>query len=190
MTVSVQRYEVNSKTLVGRLVPFFLRGRRMLLFLSAVSSPLDSVNRPFLTWARNTIIDAATTSQVIVMKWMLKSKLQGYFKDSKDEFEFDTYDRSNYATLYENQAEQLDHPEIKKIYMPENASETLGEGIEQVIIRDRGEITSESNEIRIIAPPHNSKISDAQYEQKIRQCVEPYIIYDVEYQISIIKDSE
>lgn len=191
MAVSVQRYTVDSKTLVGQIVPFFLRGKRVLQFLSAISSPLDSVNKVFQTWAHDTLIDAVTTSQVIVLKWSLKNKLIKYLANADDEFEFDTYDRSNYATLYENQSEQLDYPEIKNIYMPENVDDaTVGDDVEKIIIRDKDEIVSESNEVLIIAPPHNSKISDGQYIKKIRQCVEPYIVYDVEYKIVISKNNK
>lgn len=189
MAVSVQRYTVNSKTLIGQIVPFFLRGKGMTQFLSAICSPLDSVNKVFQKWARDTLIDAATTSQVIVLKWSLKNMLIDYFKNTNDEFEFDTYDRSNYATLYENQSEQLNYPEVKNIYMPENVKDTLKEGVEQVIIRNKDEIVSESNEVLIIAPPHNSTIGDNQYIQKIRQCLEPYIVYDVEYKIVISKSN-
>lgn len=190
MAVSVTRYTVNSKTLIGQLVPFFLRGKGIIKFLSAICSPLDDVNKMFQSWAHSTLIDAATTSQVIVLKWSLKNKLNTYLKNADDEFEFDTYDRSNYATLYENQSEQLDYPEVKNIYMPENTKDTLKEDVEQVIIRDKDEIVSESNEVLIIAPPHNSTIGDSQYLQKIRQCIEPYIIYDVEYKIVISKNSK
>lgn len=190
MAVNVQRYTVDSRTLVGQIVPFFLRGKRMLQFLSAISSPLDSVNKVFQTWAQNTLIDAATTSQIIVLKWALKNKLVNYLKNTNDEFEFDTYDRSNYATLYENQSEQLDYPEVKKIYMPEDNQDKLDDGIAEVILRNKDEIVSESNEVLIIAPQHNSKISDNQYTKKIRQCIEPYIVYDVEYKIVISKSNK
>ena len=188
MAINIQRYTANSKTLVGQVVPFFLRGQQMLQFLAAICSPLDSVNKAFQTWARNTLIDAATTSQVIVLKWSIKNRLSEYMLDKNAEFEFNTYDRSSYATLYENQSEQQDYPEVKKIYMPENASDTsLGESVDKVIIRNKNEIVSETNEVLIVAPPHNSKISDSQYIKKIMQCIEPYLVYDIEYKITIAK---
>ena len=160
----------------------------MLQFLAAICSPLDSVNKVFQTWTQNSLIDAATTSQVIVLKWSIKNRLSKYLLDANAEFEFDTYDRSNYTTLYENQSEQQDYPEIKKIYMPENVSDnSLGEDTSKVIIKNKDEIVSETNEVLIIAPPHNSQISNSQYIKKIRQCVEPYFIYKIKYKITIIK---
>lgn len=190
MAVSVQRYVVESKTLVGQLVPFFLRGKRVLQFMAAICSPLDDVNNVFQTWAHDTLIDAATTSQVIVLKWVLKNKLIKYMANADDEFAFDTYDRSNYATLYENQSEQLDYPEVKNIYMPESSGDTtVGDDVERVIIRDKTEIVSESNEVSIMAPPHNLKISDEQYIKKIKQCIESCLVYDIEYKIVISKSN-
>lgn len=188
MAINVQRYTADSKTLIGQIVPFFLHGKRMLRFLAAICSPLDSVNKTFRVWARSTLIEAATTSQVIVLKWSIKNKLSEYLLDINAEFEFNTYSRSDYATLYENQSEQQDYPEIKKIYMPENAADTsLSSDVAQIVIRNKNEIISESNEVLIIAPQHNSRISDEQYMKKIKQCVEPYLVYDVEYKIIISK---
>lgn len=191
MAVSVQKYVVDSKTLIGEVVPFFLRGKRVLQFLAAISSPLDDINKVFQTWARDTIIDTVTTSQAIVLKWSLKNKLIQYLATIEDEFAIDTYDRSNYATLYEDQSEQLDYPEVKNIYMPENIDDTsVGDDVAKVIIRNKDEIVSESNEVLIVAPPHNSKISDEQYIKKIKQCVEPCLIYDFEYKIVISKSNK
>ena len=191
MAVSVQRYVADSKTLLGRIVPFFLRGKRVLKFLAAISSPLDDVNTAFQTWAHDTLIDAVTTSQTIVLKWSLKNKLIKYLANTDDEFTFDTYDRSNYATLYENQSEQLDHPEVKKIYMPESVDDTtVSDDVEKVVIRDKNEIVSESNEVLIMAPAHNSKIGDEEYLKKIKQCIELCLVYDFEYKIVISKSNE
>lgn len=190
MAVNVDRYTVSSKTLVGQVVPFFLRGRRILRFLAAVCTPLDSVNKSFCEWARDTLVDAAMTSQVVVMKWGLKCKLGKYMLNSADDFYFDTYDRSNYATLYENNAEQDGAPEVKQIYMSENEGEKLGENVARVLIRDRDEITGEGNEILIAAPPHNGRVTDEEYERLIKQCLEKYLVYDVEYKIIISKNSK
>lgn len=189
MAISVQRYTADSKTLIGQIVPFFLRGKQMMQFLAAICSPLDSVNKAFQTWARSTLIDAATTSQVIVLKWSIKNRFSEYLLDENAEFEFNTYNRSDYATLYENQSEQQDYPEVKKIYMSESSTDTsLGDDVEQIIIRNKDELVSETNEVLIVAPKHNSKISDEQYIKKIRQCIEPYLVYDVEYKITISKN--
>lgn len=188
MAINTQRYTANSKTLVGQITPFFLRGKRFLRFLAAICAPLDSVNEAFLTWAHNTLIGASTTSQVIVLKWSIKNRLKNYLLNTNDEFMFSTYERSNYTTLYENQAEQQDYPEVKQIYMQENAEDSsISDESAKIVIRNKEEIASESNEVMVIAPSHNQKITDEEYIRKIRQCIEPYLVYGLEYKIVISK---
>ena len=192
MAVSVKRYIVNSKTIIGQVTPFFLRGRRILRFLSAIAAPLDSVNKAFQKWAYSTLIDAATTSQVIILKWSLKHKLSLYLQNPEDEFMIDTYDRSNYATLYEDELEQHKGPEVKDIFMSEGTEDQSFEAYKskRVVLRDKEELTSESNEILFIAPPHNSRITEEQYRKRIKQHIETYLVYDVEYRITISKSNK
>lgn len=191
MTINVDRYSADSKTLVCELTPFFLRGKKLLRILAAICAPLDTVNQAFQKWAMNTIVEAATTSQIIVLKWSMKNMLQQYFENENDEFVFYTYGRSDYTTVYETQAEQLFHQGAKKIYMPEDAKDDfVSYKDNRVVIRNREELKNESNDLFIVAPAHNHKISDESYAQKIRQCIEPYLAYDnIEYQITIKNNS-
>lgn len=185
MAINIDRYTVNSKTLVGELVPYFLRGKKLMQFLAAICSPLDSVNKVFQQWCRNTLIDAATTSQIIVLKWSMKERLKQYFANENDDFQFYTYGRTDYTTVYEDQSEQKLHPEATNIYMPEDVSDISVADDAKVVIRDKSELSSESNDLTIIAPAHNSKISKEAYIKKIKQCFEPYLAYDMEYTIAI-----
>lgn len=189
MAINVKKYSVSSASLVGELIPFFMRGRRVLRFLTAICSPLDSVNAEFQKWCKSTLIDAAATSQIIVLKWSMKEKLKDYFIDANASFQFNTYGRSDYTTVYENQSEQNLHSSGTNIYMPENTSDnSIADESSKVVIRNQSELKSESNDLTIVAPAHNSKISDEEYIMKIKQCIEPYLAYDMEYTISINKD--
>lgn len=186
MAINIDRYTVSSKTLVGELVPYFLRGKKLMQFLAAICSPLDSVNKVFQNWCRSTLIDAATTSQIIVLKWSMKERLKQYFANKNDEFQFYTYGRTDYTTVYEDQSEQELHSEATNIYMPEDTLDTsITDDDKKVVIRDKSELISESNDLTIIAPAHNSKISKDTYLKKIKQCFEPYLAYDMEYTIAI-----
>ena len=60
----------------------------------------------------------------------------------------------------------------------------------RVVLRDKEELTSESNEILFIAPPHNSRITEEQYRKRIKQHIETYLVYDVEYRITISKSNK
>lgn len=185
MAIDLSRYTAKSETLISRLIPLFLRGNKMFKFLSAICSPIDKANENFQSWAKDMLIDAATTSQIIVLKWSLKAKLSKYFENEEDVFYINTYGRTNYTTVYENQTEQNLHPEADNIYMPEDTTDTSVAEDVQVVIRDKEEISSESNDLTVVAPVHNSSITDEQYIQKIKQCIEPYLAYDMEYQVVI-----
>ena len=189
MAINIDRYTVSSKTLVGELMPYFLRGNKLVQFLAAICSPLDSVNKVFQKWCRSTLIEAATTSQIIVLKWSMKERLKQYFENEDDEFQFYTYGRSDYTTIYENQEEQYLHTETTKIYMTEDVSDTsVTDEKSRVIIRDKSELSAESNDLTIVAPAHNSNIGDSAYLKAIKQCFEPYLAYDMEYRIVINKN--
>lgn len=190
MAVNVSKYKATSKILVGKLTPFFVSGNKVLRFLSAICHPLDTVNTAFLSWAKDTLIDAATTSQVIVMEWSMNQKLGKYFANDDDSFHINTWGRSDYTTVYEDQVEQEKYAGAKDIYMPEQLSDTSvsDAGKEEVVIRNREEITEEGTDIVITAPKHNSSISDDDYTKKIRQCFEPYLAYDMDYTIHINKN--
>lgn len=186
MAVNVDRYSISSSTLIGQIMPFFIHGKRIMHFMAAICSPLDRVNKAFKDWAAKTLVDAATTSQVIVLKWSLKNKLSDYITDENSTFVFFTEGRSNYTTLCEDQHEQSNLTSIKQIYMPESVDDnSLGDDVDKVVLRNREEISDESNVITIVAPQHNSKVTDDEYIQKVKQCVEPYLAYGVDYKIVI-----
>lgn len=184
MAVNTDKYIIESKTLVGELMPYFLRGKKFMLFMTAISSPLDSINKAFREWCRDAIISAVTTSQVIVLKWSMKERLKQYFQNENDDFSFLTPVQSDYITVYENQAEQTAHTDAKA-YMPEDTSDsTITDESALAIVRDRGELTLESNELTIVAPIHNSKITDDEYVKIIKQCFEPYLVSSIKYQVA------
>lgn len=186
--IDVSRYEASSKTLVGELMPFFLRGKKLMQFMSAICSPLDSVNKAYRSWCRNTLIEAATTAQIITLKWSMKERLKQYFANENDGFQFTTNGRSDYTTVYESQSEQILHTEAVNIYMPEDTSDdSVTTEENKVIIRDKEEISSEDTDLIIVAPAHNDNIDDDTYIKKIKQCFEPYLAYDMEYKIVISK---
>lgn len=186
--INVSRYEANSKTLVGELMPFFLRGKKIMQAMSAICSPLDSVNKMYRDWCKYTLVEAVTTAQVITLKWSMKERLKQYFANENDGFQFTTDGRSDYTTVYESQTEQNLHSEAVNIYMPEDISgdDTIADE-NKVIIRDKEELSSENTDLIIVAPAHNDSIDDDTYIKKIKQCFEPYLAYDMEYKITINK---
>lgn len=76
------RYAINFDRTINQLVPYYLGGRRLILFLQSCMKPLQHVNDTFVSWAKETKIEAAMTSQIFKLEWFLNRKFQKYFADS------------------------------------------------------------------------------------------------------------
>lgn len=77
--INVDFTNIDNTKLVGRLLPFWARGRRMNLFLQAVLSPLITVHDKFKKWALERYIECHITSQAMSLQWYLKYRLHTHF---------------------------------------------------------------------------------------------------------------
>lgn len=185
MAVNVHRYEADSNKLVGYLTPFFIRGRKVLQFMSAICSPLNDVNKKFTEWAKGIIEDAVATSQPVVLIWYLNEKFRKYFQDSSDSFQIHTV-TSEVQFVFENQEELSKHTDIADIYMPENIDDTSVDGLKRAVAYDVYN-SIQNNALVIAAPGHNSTIGDNEYVKRIGQCVKKYLVYNLQYSVVINK---
>lgn len=80
----MNRYSINFDRLINMLVPYYLRGKKYILFLQSLVSPLQKTNNKFLEYTDNKKIEASMTSQVILLTWFLNQKYQKYFQDPTD----------------------------------------------------------------------------------------------------------
>lgn len=185
----VSRYKATSKTLVGKLVPFFVAGDKVLKYLSAIAKSLDSVNISFLSWAEDRLVEAATTSQPIILEWSLTHRLRKYFANSNQSVRIITRALSEYTVIFENEEERSD-PEgiytVADIYAPEDINDAKIPNIaERIVVRNNDEIINYDTDIIITLPKHKASISKEQYLQKAKQYTEPYLIYESKYMFSI-----
>lgn len=75
-------YRINTDRLVNQLVPHYLGGRRMILFLQSLLQPLNTLNKTWKEWADEKRIEAALTSQVIMLEYFLNRKFKKYLADT------------------------------------------------------------------------------------------------------------
>jgi len=69
-------YSVNIEKQINRLLPYYLRGRKMMLFLHAISSPLQFFNTgdgEFNKWAHRKLLDLSMCAQRIRLVWYLNN---------------------------------------------------------------------------------------------------------------------
>lgn len=76
------RYFINFDKVINQLVPYYLGGRKLILYLQALLHPLRSINDEFVAYAKETRIEAAMTSQIYKFEWYLNHKFQKYFANN------------------------------------------------------------------------------------------------------------
>lgn len=84
--INVDFANIDNATIIGRLLPFWARGRKTALLLQALLSPLTSVHSQFKTWALQRFIECQITAQRISLEWYLKYRLKSHFLNENDSF--------------------------------------------------------------------------------------------------------
>lgn len=79
-------YKISNSKTICRTLPFFARGRKMILFLEAVASPLVSIHDAFLAWAFKMVLKTKVTSQTDMLVWYLNYLMRSHFKNGDDSF--------------------------------------------------------------------------------------------------------
>ena len=77
----MRSYKIDTDKMVNQLVPHYLGGRRLVLFLQSLLAPLKSLGAIWEDWATNKRIEAAMTSQVIMLEYFLNRKFNQYLLD-------------------------------------------------------------------------------------------------------------
>lgn len=77
----MRSHKINVDRLVNQLVPHYLGGRRLILFLQSCLKPLQTANDRWVEWIQEKKVEASLTSQVILMEYYLNKKFKKYFKD-------------------------------------------------------------------------------------------------------------
>lgn len=75
------RYKLPTDKLVNRLVPYYLEGRKYILFLQSLVWPLRSLSEKFRAFAGEKHIEARMTSQVMYFEWYLNHKFASLLKN-------------------------------------------------------------------------------------------------------------
>lgn len=77
----MRSYRVDTDGLANKLIPHYLGGRRLVLYVQSLLKPLDTLNKTWKEWADEKRIEAAMTSQVIMLEYYLNRKYKKYLTD-------------------------------------------------------------------------------------------------------------
>lgn len=111
----ISQYNISNNQILGRLLPYFLRGRKFYSLLLSLISPLKSTHDGFLVWGQATMTLARTQFTHRTIEIMLKRSLSRYFKNENDEFKFDLFAHKNYD-LYVDELESGVEPVYLESY--------------------------------------------------------------------------
>lgn len=170
------KYTIHFNKTINQLVPYYLNGRKLVLFLQALMSPLQQLNDVFSKWARETRIEAAMTSQVFKLEYFLNLKLQQYFSNKTQRITIkNSY--SNGTPIY------YEHEDM---------------GTHHMVMFNQNELTEEKRDLRyeyedtlnivysflVYAPrPDLSLVSQDAYETQLKFWIDKYKLTNKNYQI-------
>lgn len=194
--MDVDRYKINNTSLIGRILPFFARGRRLQSFLIGITTPLTGLHGSFLSWALMRKAECVATSQPIMLLWYLKKVFENLIENNQSQFSLEYNSDASYLYICEDDDELSGHLPDDNLYSFEDSTDEtdiLGRGISGVdsncliFTKDRFEMDFESvgAMLCVYAPKQMSGISDDNYKRMIRQCLDRLLVYNMEYEILI-----
>lgn len=84
--INIDFTNIDNAKLIGRLLPFWARGKKISLLLQALLFPICSVFAAFKAWALQKYIECHITAQKPMLEWYLNYKLKSHFSNPSDSF--------------------------------------------------------------------------------------------------------
>lgn len=72
------RYLINFDKTINQLTPHYIGGRKLILLMQALVSPLQTLSKDFSEYAAEKRIEASMTSQILPFTWFLNRKFRKY----------------------------------------------------------------------------------------------------------------
>lgn len=175
----LDKYSIDVDSTVSKLMPWFMRGKKMHDFLIGVATPIMSVYLSFKTWAFEKITEANITSQHIVINWGLNNFFKQYFIEPDANIYLGVW-LDDYASIYNTDEVKNDlFPYDYVFNYEERNSDTL-------VISNNSEINTVNTnyDFYVFVPEINeNKISYAKYVEQIQTLINKYAIKRLKYKI-------
>jgi len=183
------RYNISNEKTIYELLPWYLRGKKIQAFLLGVSEPLAEMHLPFLSWARERIIEASIDSRKLPIQWLLKHKLGEYLQDDSKEYEVYTTDHKHYSLVLWNKGETGEAARLQGSYLFASMQEIADLKAEDnaAYICNLSEGDCHYTRFVIVSPLFDSsKIDQDSYERLIRSWVDRYTLFQFQYIVELI----
>lgn len=185
------RYRIDFNKLINRLVPYYLGGRQLILYLQSCIHPLQAVNEAFSVWAKETRIEAAMTSQIFKFEWFLNRKFKPFFDDPNAVISLRTGTLNGTAIFHQNAVGIPDEDQFLLYYQNES-----GNVERDTVLFFEGEETENTATSFVVVVPKLKKSNDGRlvgglteedFYFRLKYWIERYRLATKTYQI-IIKE--
>lgn len=176
------KYKIDLPATIGKVLPFYMRGKKLSLLLEAILNPLGMLHDAWVKWADERIIDASITSQPLAIEWYLKHKLYDHFINKGDEFVVKNGIDSPTSILFTEQESFKSDEYSQHIYCMDENMEVL-----TMTVMTRAESVDDNINFAIIAPEikETSMYDEEDYKHEITRIVNKYNTSFKTYQIII-----
>ena len=172
----VSQYNISASKVLGKLIPYFFRGRKLYALIIGLTSPLENTHEDFLKWAQRVATMTRLPFVKEPMEQMLKEHLGKYFKNENDNFDFNKYAHKRYDGAYVYSLNDADNSDTPVVYGFSEQEETAS-------IYSRKEVAgSTANRFNLSAPDIANNDKREEYTTKIRLLLSQFTIikkYDI-----------
>lgn len=189
--INTDRYNITNSRIISMILPFYARGRKIIMFLDAISYPISSIHLQFKKWALERLIESSITSQQMSLVWYLNYKFKSYFKNSSDTFQISTRSSDTSETIW--YIDEYVYHTGTTPWMPKNKSEQLKQNAKKLVTRNFGEKEELLTDVLIYAPEieETTFIYNETYINEIRKCIDKYLtVHGLSYTVIINKNSQ
>lgn len=182
------RYAINFDKIINQLVPYYLGGRKLILYLQSCLKPLQAVNASFVEWAKETRIEASMTSQIFKLEWFLNRKFQKYFDDPSQRISIKNGEKIG-TPIYNQSASDIPESDQFKLYQQSEG------GTDTAVLFHSNELTEGSMYSFLVCCPKLWKspssgllkdgITEKEFIAMLTYYVEKYRISGKTYKITI-----
>ena len=185
--INTDKYNITNSRIVSMILPFYARGRKIILLLDAISHPLQSIHAIWKKWALERLIEASITSQPMSIIWYLNYRFRKYFQNQTDSFLLSIDGLNTKSTIWYLEEQPL--YEGTTPWLQENPSDTLdSESAKKLVTRNLNEVNNEQIGIIIYAPKiiETTLFTLEMYTNEIRKSVDKYLtVQDITYSVII-----
>lgn len=169
------RYVIDFDKTINQLVPYYIGGRKLILYLQALMSPLQRLNNYFVEYAKETRIEAAMTSQIFKFEWYLNHKFKKYFANGG---RISIKNSEGLGTPIYKESANIDVRQNMLVYDDEETDIAR-----QLVLYRSDEQTDESTVSFVVTTPQIDKklISEQKYIAMLKYVIDKYRIANKTY---------